>query len=289
MLRRTSAQSGFETSGHRDATAAPVPLRDGPPERSRDAAGGFAARVRAAGVHLLLTGILAAAVLALVLGLWYPDPLHRLFGVGAILAIVIGVDLVLGPLLTLLVFDRRKPRLMWDLAAIAVLQLVALGYGLHTVYQGRPAFVVFVKDRFEMIAPADLREAERAAARDNPHARALPTGPRWVAARMPESSEELARITLEAIAHGRDVQHHPRLYVGYEDEAAAVVARALPIERLRALNPAGAARIDQAVRATGRPETALRYLPLRGRGSDGAVLIGHPDARVLATVPLMPW
>lgn len=289
MLRRTSVQSGADTGGPSDRTIGTGTRDRGRPERPRGAHGGFAARLRAAGIHLLLTGLVAAAVFALVLGLWYPDPLNRLFGVGAILAIVIGVDLVLGPLLTLLVFDRRKPRLMWDLTAIAMLQLVALGYGLHTVYLGRPAFVVFVKDRFEMIAPADLREAERVAAQDNPHALALPTGPRWVAARMPESPEALSRITMEALAYGRDVQHHPRLYVAYEDEATAALARALPIERLRALNPTEAMRIDEAVRRTGRPEAALRYLPLRGRGSDGAVIIGHPDARVLATLALMPW
>jgi hypothetical protein len=261
----------------------PRPLAANVPARS------WRERIRAALVHLLLSGMAALLVTGVVLLAWYPDPLHRMLGVGAILWIVLGVDVVLGPLFTLIVFDRRKKRLKWDLAAIAALQLAALAYGLFTIHQGRPAFVVLVKDRFEVISPADLRIEERTAARGNPFARIDPTGPRWVAARMPETVELRNAIMFESVENGRDVQHHPRLYVDYTSQTAEALERALPISRLRSLNPLAGAEIDALVARTGQAESALRYLPLRGPASDGTVVVAHPDGRILEVSSLQPW
>jgi hypothetical protein len=262
----------------------PLPRRGMTPARTA-----LGVRLRAAGIHLAVSAGVALVVVALVLLAWYPHPMARLLGVDAILLIMLGVDVVLGPLFTLLVFDRRKKRLRWDLAMIAALQLLALGYGLHTIQQGRPAFVVLVKDRFEVVSPVELRAEDRAQARGNPFARPDPLGPRWVAAGLPDSAQERARILFESLTRGRDLQHHPKLYIAYEDAAGAALQRAVPIERLRALNPQRASDVDAAVAATGLPESALGYLPLRGPARDGAVLLARDDGRVLGVTSLAPW
>jgi len=203
--------------------------------------------------------------------------------------IMLAIDVVLGPLFTAIVYDRRKPRLAMDLAVIVALQAAALAYGLHAIERGRPAFVVLVKDRFEVVSPADLDSASRAQARANPLATIDPLRPRWVAARLPESAEEQALILAEAIAVGRDVQHHPKHYVEYGAEAAAALERALSIARLKALNPARIAQIEQAVAATGLDEARLRYLPIRGPARDGAVLIDAASGRIERVLQLTPW
>jgi hypothetical protein len=249
----------------------------------------MAQRLRAAGVHLSLSALLAAAVLALVLLTWYPQPLPQLLGVGSILLIMLGVDVVLGPIFTLIVFDRRKKRLVWDLATIAALQLAALAYGLYTLHQGRPAFVVLVKDRFEIISPADIAPSDLAAAKDNPFAQARITGPRWVSIRMPDSASERQTIMMEAIESGRDMQHHPRFYADYDSKVNEALTRSLPVSKLRSLNPSSGADIDAAVAATGLSESALRYFPMRGPAADGAVLVSQSDGRVLKVLPLKPW
>jgi hypothetical protein len=253
------------------------------------AGGGGRERLRAAALHLLACIAVVALLSVLIFGAWYPAPMPQLLGVGAILWIVVGVDVVVGPLFTLIVFDRRKPRLKWDLATIFALQLAALAYGVHTVYQGRPGFVVFAKDRFEIVAPSDLRPDDRAASGSNPQARLDPLRPRWVAARQPESPAEQSKILDDALSTGRDIQHHPRLYVDYADERAAALERALPISRLRSLNPGRDPQIDALVAGSGRSEDGLRYLPLRGPAGDGAVLIDAKDAAVVSVAVLVPW
>ena len=46
-----------------------------------------------------------------------------------LILLMIGVDVVIGPLLTLIVFDPKKKHLKFDLVVIAALQLAALAYG----------------------------------------------------------------------------------------------------------------------------------------------------------------
>lgn len=291
MLRRTVPDSssdpgrGDPTQPMTHTVVKPRPAIVAPDPR----AGSVRERMRAALVHLGASAVVVGVVCAMVFFVWYPDPLHQIVGVGAILWILAGVDVSMGPLFTAIVYDRRKKRLKWDLAAIVALQVAALAYGVFTLHQGRPAFVVLVKDRFEVVSPADLKEADRDAARGNPLARSDPVGPRWVAARMPDNTAETLSITLEAINEGRDVQHHPKLYVELSAESDTALARALPIARLRSLNAGHDAQIDALVAASGRPEAELAYLPLRGPARDGAVIIDRTAARVHRVVTLTPW
>ena len=57
-------------------------------------------RVRAFLIHLSASALLAVMALAVVFGLWYPAPLHAAVGVSAIVLLLVGVDVVIGPLLT---------------------------------------------------------------------------------------------------------------------------------------------------------------------------------------------
>lgn len=246
-------------------------------------------RLVAGGMHLALSATAGAVVLALVLLAWYPSPMPTLHGVDSILLMMLGVDVVLGPLFTLIVFDRRKKNLSLDLAAIAAVQVLALSYGLHTIQQGRPAFVVLVKDRFEVVAPSEIWTSAKQAAAGNPLAVPNLLGPRWVAARLPDSAAERNAILFESLEKGRDVQHHPKLYVEYASQAQAAVDRALPVSKLRELNPEQLTEIDAAVSRSGLAEADLRYLPLRGPARDGAVLVARSDARVLEVLSLRPW
>jgi len=60
--------------------------------------------------------------------------------------LVLIVDVCLGPLLTLAVFDPKKKELKRDLSIILLIQLSALFYGIYTVSVARPAYIVFAVD-----------------------------------------------------------------------------------------------------------------------------------------------
>jgi hypothetical protein len=122
-------------------------------------------RWRAAGIHLLISAGIGGAVLALMLTFWYPPPLFQAMGGIGLALILIGVDIVMGPLLTLVVFRSGKRGLKLDLTAIGVLQLAALLYGCHVISLARPAYIVFVKDQFQVATAVELEPQRLAQAR----------------------------------------------------------------------------------------------------------------------------
>ncbi|MEW6690571.1 MAG: TfpX/TfpZ family type IV pilin accessory protein [Pseudomonadota bacterium] len=240
-------------------------------------------RWRASGTHLLICVVIAAAVVALMLALWYPRPLFEAAGGNDLLFILVGVDVVLGPLLTLIVFKSGKRGMKFDLAMIGLVQVAALLYGVHIVYLARPAFIVFVKDRFELAIAAELDPRELAAAR-YPQFREPPLGgPLLAVADMPSDAAERQRIVMAALA-GLDLQHFPRYYVPYAERRQAVLAAALTPARMRAREPRVGEVIDAYLASAGVRESDVRALLLRTRFAWVAVLI---DPKTAAPVKML--
>ena len=67
-------------------------------------------RLRAAGVHLGLCALVALMAAVLVFFLWYPYPYRVISGGRELFQLVVGVDVIVGPLITFAIFDRAKPR-----------------------------------------------------------------------------------------------------------------------------------------------------------------------------------
>lgn len=235
-------------------------------------------RWHAAGTHLLICVGIAAVVLGLMLFVWYPPPLFQVMGGSGLALILIGVDVVIGPLLTLVVFRSGKPGLKIDLAIIAVFQLAALAYGCHVVSLARPAYVVFVKDQFQVATALEL-PPERLAEAKYAQFRSLPwTGPVLVFGDWPRDKADQQRL-VDAVLTGEDLQHFPKYYAPYEQGRAQILAKAEPLSRVRATEPEAAKAIDAWLAGSGAQEQKLRYLRLRGRNGWIAVLIDGETAR----------
>ena len=235
-------------------------------------------RWRAAGMHLLICVGIAAVVLGLMLFVWYPPPLFQVMGGSGLAVILIGVDVVIGPLLTLVVFRAGKPGLKIDLAIIAAFQLAALTYGCHVISLARPAYVVFVKDQFQVATALEL-VPERLAEAKYPRFRAVPwTGPAFVFGEWPKDQADQQRL-VNAVLTGEDLQHFPKYYAPYEQGRSEILAKAEPLSQLRITEPEAANAVDAWLASSGASEQNLRYLPLRGRNGWLAVLIDRDSAK----------
>lgn len=98
--------------------------------------------------HLTLSLIILAVLLYLLTQHWYPGVFFHLDGGWDGLKIVFGCDIVLGPVLTLVVFKPGKKTLWFDLTCIALVQTCALIAGTWIVYKERPLALVFENNRF---------------------------------------------------------------------------------------------------------------------------------------------
>jgi hypothetical protein len=242
-------------------------------------------RRRAAAVHLAVSVLAAALVLAAIYFVWYPGALFGSAGGRDLFALIACVLLVIGPVLTLIVFVPGKKGLAFDLVVIGMLQAAALAYGVWVLYESRPVWIVFVKDRFELVRANQVLDAERAKAK--PPFDALPAdGARFAGARMPTDPEEQLRIMLTATA-GLDLQAYPQYLVPYDTMKRDVLAKAIPFGRLLQFNPTQREQVER-LRA-GRPAEGLRYLPLRAGKNDLTVLLDGSSGEVLGIAALKPW
>ncbi len=100
-------------------------------------------KFKAFGIHFLTSLTLVSLLIAVTLWVWYPHYFANASGVWRALGTVILVDVVLGPLMTLILYKKGKPGLLFDLSLVAVLQIVALAWAVWMLYAQRPVLVVY--------------------------------------------------------------------------------------------------------------------------------------------------
>jgi len=116
-------------------------------------------RWKASLLHLAVSAAIGLAVVTLMLAVWYPRPYFKAMGGDFLILLLIGVDVVVGPLITLIIFNPKKKGLRFDLSVIAALQVAALAYGCNVMFVARPVYSVFVVDRFDTVAANQVDEA----------------------------------------------------------------------------------------------------------------------------------
>ena len=206
----------------------------------------------AAGIHLGLSACAVGLLATLMFLWWYPPPFFMFDGGWQVLRLIILVDVVLGPLLTLIVFDRAKKELKRDLGLIVVLQLAAFAYGAWIMHSHRPAFMVYAERSFYSVSWRDIGRATP----DPAVPAALAAGARApvpVFAELPADRQERAQLFAAMAVGGPAISHYGALYrkldqVNFERiarEAADIdeLARgdttiAAELERVRAAHPA---------------------------------------------------
>lgn len=245
-------------------------------------------RWQASSLHLVLSAAIGASVVTLMLALWYPQHYFAAMGGTTLILLLIGVDVVIGPLLTLVVFDPKKKSLRFDLAVIATLQLVALVYGCSVMFGARPVYNVFVVDRFEVVAANAVDENSRAKAA--PEFRSPPlTGPKVIAARQPDDPKRFADIAISALDGGPDLANLPEFYVPYAQFRQDAAKRARPLSELAKRQPQDAATIRAFVAASGQAEDAIGFLPMKTRNQDMSVVVEIKSGDIVGILPVYPW
>ncbi|MEY2893433.1 MAG: hypothetical protein RJA98_3341 [Pseudomonadota bacterium] len=245
-------------------------------------------RWRAVGWHLCASVLVAGLVAWLVFGVWFPYPYRELSGGRDLFVMIVGIDVVCGPLLTLVLFNPRKSRreLFIDLSLVVAVQLAALAYGTYTMNRARPVLLAFEADRFRVVGAAEI-DPERV--NDAPaELRNLPwTGPRLIGVRIPKPTDADFSRSVDLGLAGLDVTFRPSFWRPYDEQRSAVLAKAKPLTLLRKLHPGQADAISEAVQRSGFTEDQLLFLPLVSRRTDAwVVLVRASNAEVAAYAPV---
>lgn len=115
-----------------------------------------ASRLSAFFIHLAISAGIFVILSGIIYFYLYPGVLFTTDGGSQGIKIIAGVDLVIGPLLTLIIFNPKKDKLKQDLFVICFLQTALLIIGMHLVYNARPIAVIFSDGKYHTMSKASF-------------------------------------------------------------------------------------------------------------------------------------
>ena len=233
--------------------------------------------------HLLLSLLIVFLVVGLTFFIWYPSPLATAVGVTHIFFMLLVIDVILGPLLGLLVYKEGKKTLKFDLSIIILIQIAALCYGVFSIEQGRPAWIVYYVDGFELVRKNELVDSNIQQAQSQ-FQKPSWFKPQYVATEFAQDTQQRNDEMFAEVLGGISIAQRPERYVKLTQAITQIQQRALPLVELQRYNP----KTDVEKTLAKYPK-ADAWLPLKANAVDMVVLVNKETAEVIKIVDLRPW
>ncbi|MBP7646005.1 MAG: hypothetical protein KA751_04555 [Comamonas sp.] len=233
-----------------------------------------------AAAHLVISLTITGIVAVFIFLFWFPFPYRIITNSTTLFLIVVMVDIVCGPILTLILYNAKKTQtaLIVDFSLIVLIQFSALAYGIHSLAQAKPIAVVFEVDRFRVVSAADIFTEK-----DKP----LPdwvspwgfSPPRLLGIRRAKTLEEKVE-SVNASLQGIEPSQRPAWWQVYALSVPEVLAVARPLAELQKANPTKIVLLNEVVLKPLKDrqeqiasEENLVWLPLVSRGMQDWVIL----------------
>ncbi|NCI78003.1 TfpX/TfpZ family type IV pilin accessory protein [Acinetobacter kanungonis] len=233
--------------------------------------------------HLGISALVGLFTMFIIFYIWYPAPLAKAVGVTYIFLMLIIVDILVGPILGLIVYKKGKKSLKFDLMVIVLIQFSALSYGIYSIAQGRPVWLVYAVDRFEVVRNNEIFDKNIQQAQiqfQNPSW----FKPEYVAVQFAKDSKQRSEDMFAEIFSGIALSQHPELYVPINQARSQIQQRSLSLNLLDKFNAKG--RVKEVLE---KYPQANAYLPLKANAVDMTVLINKDTTQIIKIVDLRPW
>ena len=245
----------------------------------------FNYKLKVLAMHFTISLVFMLISAFVVYYVWYPAPLYRATGVSNIFLLVLVIGLIIGPLLSFIVSKPKKKSLRFDISVIIVLQLAGFIYGFYQVYDGRPAWIVYNVDRFDLVRNNEIDNRKLAEA-PLTYRKVSSSGVRYIAAMIPKGNSEISnQILFDEVGYGIAPSQRPELYVPLEQIEKNIIDRSIALSELEKYNDK--VRVNDILSAY--PD-ADSFLPLKANAIHMTVLISKKNKeQVLGIVDLRPW
>ena len=239
-------------------------------------------RYSAALLHFLVSLSVFAILVGILLLVWYPAAYFSAAGGWQGLQLLAAVDLVLGPLITLIIYNPEKSRreLRVDIFSVVALQLIALVLGIKAVYEQRPVAVVFLDTSFYTVPALAISSQGIPLADLSRYGDSFPV---YVYAERPESGPEFERF-VQAV----DVQRIPPheqvpLYRPLSENFSRVIRSSLDVAEIMASNADMREQFEDLQVRTGIALNEMHAIALTSRYRN-IVLMFDASGRLMGTV-----
>ncbi|TLN17104.1 hypothetical protein FDZ71_06490 [bacterium] len=234
-------------------------------------------RFKAFGTHLVLSVAVLSAMLLVFVAWWFPMPYFVTEGGWRALRIIACVDMVVGPLLTLIVFNPKKSRRMlaFDMSVIGLVQICAMCWGLFTIYQERTVAVVFADGSFYTVGANTSAPIQAKLALENGYK------PPHLVSVLPEGIEERQNVRKEALRSGNPIYLRSEFLAPMgRDNAAELERSARKAEKLFAKDPEGLEKFRGILQKLGKAEDEIYLFPVTARYESFAVVIDKKTLKI---------
>ncbi len=239
-------------------------------------------RLEAFVLHMAVTAMVLFVVYVLMRFWWYPYPLLRADGAWAAYALVAGGGIVLGPLLTLMVFKPGKKSLRWDLAAIGLMQAGVLAFTMHVLYTHRIQLVVFAHRSFYAL---DAAHVARIGVKGQALLAAAHEEPLYVYVHLPHNKKALWAAEIRTLQGEPPIFLRGWRYRAYtKAESVHVATHGYPLAKVSHKNAVAAAALKAF--EIHHPHLAhYAFVPLHGIYTTVTWVLRRDNGRVVAVLP----
>jgi hypothetical protein len=238
-------------------------------------------RLKATSIHLSLSAVAFIIVLYFILLHWFPMPHFTVNGGWQGVRIMLFVDIVLGPFLTLLLFNPAKSvkALIFDLCCIATMQVSAFSWGVYAVHSQRPVALTFSNGTVYPILEEELAIQEKIS-RD---VRVFDDGkPPIVFARSAGTEEEIAGAFNYELIEGIPESKLFFLFEPVSEHITEIFEASLEKQKKR---PKAFIEIrEEYLKKNGYGEDNIAFIPFEGRYGY-SLLVFDRSGKVIDSIP----
>lgn len=233
--------------------------------------------------HLLVSFFIALIAVIIVFMFWYPSPINKAVGITHIVLMMLVIDVIVGPILGWFVYKVGKKTLKFDLSVIIFIQILALGYGVYSIAQARPTWIVFNVDRFELVRNNEIYKQKITNAKTEFQSPSW-ISPQYASVKKIEDKKLRNDLMMQEIFSGVSLAQHPELYQSLNLANVQIQNKAQKLNVLNEFNSDGDVKSILA-----QYPQANVWLPLQTKVVDMVVLINKDKGEVIKIVDLRPW
>jgi len=229
------------------------------------------AKITAAAKHFAITSLVIGLAAWLVFYIWYPGFYLQVMPGLQLFIIIACVDLVLGPCMSLVIFNPNKPskELFRDYSAIAFIQLIALSYGIFSVSQVRPVYVALNTDSLQVVSASEIQSAHMSVSGE--FSRLPWSGPKLVCFRSPANEVE-TKEALGLASSGIAQYHVPKYFKTCDKNQLILAAKSITEIKKIARDSKDNEMLDTLEEVTDIDQKYV-WMAMKSRFSESIVLI----------------
>lgn len=237
-------------------------------------------RYKAFALHLLSSIFLLSLIFLLIERVWYPGKLFTLAAGFDLLRLIVGVDLVIGPVLMLIIFDAKKKYIKMDVSIILLCQLGFLAYGFWIMFTARPVYFAFVDNHFYLVRANEIDDNDLKLVKEGQFKQIPLSGPIAVGTKEPEDEKIKSDIAL-SILGGMGIQDLPQYFVPYSQVWQQVVAAGKTSQELK---------VDHSTKQRivafeeKHPDKSVLFLPMVNKRTLLFVVVDAKSAQIIQII-----